>query len=78
MVGDKSALVQVLAVSRQQAIALTKVEHNSSRHYNDVIMSAMASQITGVSTVCSSVGSGTDKRKHQSSSSLAFVLGIHR
>ena len=27
-------------------------------HYNDVIMSAMASQITGVSIVCSSVGSG--------------------
>ena len=47
-------------------------------HYNDVIMSAMATQITGVSIVCSSVGSGEDQRKHQSPASLAFVLGIHR
>ena len=46
--------------------------------YNDVMMSAMASQITGVSIVCSSVGSGADQRKHQSSASLAFVWGIHR
>ena len=43
----------------------------------DVIMSAMASQNTSptsVSTVCS----GADQRKHQSSASLAFVRGIHR
>ena len=33
----------------------------------------MASQITSVSTVCSTVGSGADQRKHQSSASLAFV-----
>ena len=46
--------------------------------YNDVIMSAMASHITGVSIVCSTVGSGADQRKHQSSASLAFVRGIHR
>ena len=45
-------------------------------HYNDVIMSAMASQITGVSSVCSSVGSGADQRKHQSSASLALVRGL--
>ena len=47
-------------------------------HYNDVIMSAMASQTTGVSTVCSSVCSGADQRKHQSSASVAFMRGIHR
>ena len=47
-------------------------------HYSDIIMSMMASQITGVSIVCSTVGSGTDQRKHQSSVSLAFVRGIHR
>ena len=46
-------------------------------HYNDVIMSAMASQITGVSIVCSIIGSGTDKRKHKSSATLAFLWGIH-
>ena len=48
------------------------------KHYNDVIMSAMASQITGVSIVCSTFGSGADQRKHQSSASLAFVRGIHQ
>ena len=47
------------------------------RHYNDVITSAMASQIIGVSIVCTVVCSGEDQRKHQSSASLAFVRGIH-
>ena len=47
-------------------------------HYSDVIMSAIASQLTGVSIVCSIVGSGTNQRKHQSWASLAFVWGIHQ
>ena len=38
----------------------------------------MGSQITGISIVCSSICSGTDRRKHQSYASLAFVRGIHR
>ena len=42
------------------------------------IMGAMASQITGVSIVCSAVCSGADGRKHQSFASLAFVRLIHR
>ena len=46
-------------------------------HYSDVIMSAMASHITGISIVCSAVCSGV-QRKHQSCASLAFVRGIHR
>ena len=46
-------------------------------HYNDIMMSAMASQITGVLIVCTTVYSGIDQRKHQSSVSLAFVRGIH-
>ena len=40
-------------------------------------MSAMASQITSVSIVYSTVGSGVDQGKHQRSTSLAFVKGIH-
>ena len=44
-----------------------------NRHYNDVIMSAMANQITGVSIVYSTACSGADQRKHQSSASLAFA-----
>ena len=47
-------------------------------HYNDVIMSTMASQMTSLTIVCSTVYSGVDERKHQSSASLAFVRGIHR
>ena len=47
-------------------------------HYIGVIMSAMSSQITGVSIVCSTVCSGADQRKPQSPASLAFVRGIHR
>ena len=49
-------------------------EHTSL--YCSVIMSTILSQITGVSTVYSIACSGADKRKHQSSASLAFVRGI--
>ena len=52
------------------------VQHIS--HSNDVIMTLMASQITSICIVCSTVCSGTDQRKHQRSTSLAFVRGIHR
>ena len=45
-------------------------------HYTDVIMSALASQITSLPVVYS-VYSGSEQRKHQSSASLAFVRGIH-
>ena len=47
-------------------------------HYNEVIMSAMTSQITSLTIVYSSVYSGSDQRKDQSSASLAIVRGIHR
>ena len=48
-------------------------------HYIDVIMTTMASQITSLTVVYSTVYSdGADQRKHQSSASLAFVWGIHQ
>ena len=47
-------------------------------HYDDVIMGTMASQITSLTSVYSTVNSGADQSKHQSSASLAFVWGIHR
>ena len=47
-------------------------------HHSDVRMSLMVSQITGVPIVCSTVCSGANQRRHQSSVSLAFVRGIHR
>ena len=52
--------------------------HNKDAHYIDVIMGAMASQITSLTIVYSTVYSGADQRKHQSSASLAFVREIHR
>ena len=51
---------------------------NAEWHYSDIIMSITASQITGISFVYSTVCSGTDQRKHQSSTSLPVVRGIHR
>ena len=47
-------------------------------HYDDVIMSAIASQITSLTIVYSIVYSDADQGKHQSYASLAFVWGIHR
>ena len=47
-------------------------------HYNDVIMGAIASQITSLTIVYSTIYSDTDQRKHQGSALLAFVWGIHR
>ena len=51
---------------------------NCFGHYSDGIMGTMASQITSLTTVHSTISSGPDQRKHQSSVSLAFVRGIHR
>ena len=47
-------------------------------HNSDVIMGAMTYQITSLTIVYSTVYSGADQRKHQSSASLAFVWGIPR
>ena len=46
-------------------------------HYNDFIMSMIASQVISLTIVYSIVYSDADQRKHQSSTSLAFVQGIH-
>ena len=51
---------------------------NTYPHNDDVIMSLIASQITSLTIVYSTVYLDADQRKHQSSASLAFVRGIHR
>ena len=62
----------------------TKTQQNTSwvhiswDHYGDVIIGAIASQITNLTIVYSTVYSGADRRKHQSSASLDFVRWIHR
>ena len=47
-------------------------------HYNDVLMSSMASRITSLKIVYLTVYWGADQRNYQSSVSLAFVRGIYR
>ena len=47
-------------------------------HYDDLMMGAMASQITSLTIGYSTVYSDADQRKHQSSASPAFVRGIQR
>ena len=47
-------------------------------HCSDVIMGAMASQITSLMIAYSTVYSGANQRKHQGSASLVFVWGNHR
>ena len=41
-------------------------------------MTTIATQITSLTIVYSTIYSGADQSKHQSSASLAFVWGIHR
>ena len=48
------------------------------RHYSDAITRAVASQITGVAIVYSTVCSYADQRKHQRFASLGFVRGVRR
>ena len=54
------------------------VSLSSTRHYTDVIMTTMASQISSLTIVYSTIYSDADQRKHQSFAPLAFVRGIHR
>ena len=56
----------------------TTLPTQTSIHYIDVIMTTMASQITSLTVVYSTVYSDTDQRKHQSSASLALVWGIYQ
>ena len=57
---------------------LSKAKDIVSTHHGDVIMGAIASQITSLTIVYSTVYSDADQRKHQSFASLVFVRGIHR
>ena len=47
-------------------------------HYSNVIMSAMASQITGVSMVCSTVCPGAGQKKTSKLRVTGLLGGIHR
>ena len=63
---------------RVMQMSMITYDKSVTSHCIDVIMTTMASQITSLTVVYSIVYSEADQRKHQSSSSLAFVWRIHR
>ena len=54
------------------------IRYLECRHYSDVIISAMSSEIIGVSMLYPPACSAPDQRMYQSSASFAFVRVIHR
>ena len=68
----------ILYCTSKRPIMRIAFPYHGASHYGDVIMGTMASQITSLTIVYSTVYSDADQRKHQSSASLAFVLAIHR
>ena len=64
--------------NEMQKIKLHSTDWLMKMHYDDLIMGTMASQITSLTIVCSTVSSDPDQRKHQSSVTLAFVWGMHQ
>ena len=60
------------------SIWVKTIHEDPEDHYNDVIMGAIACQITSLTIVYSTVYSDSDQRKHQSSASLAIARWIHR
>ena len=75
-IDKKSLLIRGMACCRMASKLVCHISYYMN-HYNDVIMSAIASQITSLAIVYSTVYSDAVQRKHQSSAWLAFVWGIH-
>ena len=72
------ALYLVIIIKMYVCIISHCLGKGHDTHYIDVIMSAIASQITSLTIIYSIGYSGADQRKHQSCAPLAFVRGIHR
>ena len=71
--------IHIYNITKKKCLPIqARIPKNIFCHYNDVIMGAIASQITSFMIVYSTVYSGADQRKHQSSASLACVRVIHR
>ena len=73
-----NAMSHWTSIHRVALVSQSTILAELSNHYIDVMMTTMASQITSLTVVYSTVYSDADHRKHQSSASLAFVRGIHR
>ena len=69
---------EILKLHRVMLYTVKEMGHHADcHHYSEVIMDTMASQITSLMIVYSTIYSGADERQHQGSVSLAFVRGIH-
>ena len=68
----------VVSSDPQYPLCVVSSRPHKPSHYDDVIMGEIAPQITSLTIVYSTVLSGVDQSKHQSSASLAFVWEIHR
>ena len=78
-----AALVSSCWRQNQQIISRLLGSNEGQRSWMNTLQwrhnsGAMASQITSLTIVYSTIYSGADQRKHQGSASLAFVRGIHR
>ena len=67
---------EVSPSTRFDVLCVLHRHYLATHHYSDVIKSTIASQVTSLTIVYSTVY--PDQRKHQSSASLAFVRGTHR
>ena len=74
---EKLSCIYIYMYCIHVKLVITVPSHTLA-HYCDVIMDAVASQITSLMIVYWTVYSDADQNKHQSSVSLAFVWGIHR
>ena len=70
--------VTTVSVLKRRVYGCLFNAQNLETHYSDVIIFAMASQITSLTIVYSIVYSDADQRKYQNSASLVFAWGIHR
>ena len=68
------ACAKFVLMTRKWNTTKWNFNHAGNVHYSDVIMSAMASQITGVLIACLNVCSVADQRKHQSGPNHDFFL----
>ena len=71
-------VIDDIRITSQSEMGCSMKNYRIICHYSDVIMGAIASQITSFTIVYSTVYAGGDQRKHQSSAFLVFVQGIHR
>ena len=73
MNNEKELPIIIICNDKHFALHNNDSHYGVPKHYNDIIMGAMTSQITSLTLVYSTVYSGADQRKRQSSASLAFV-----